>query len=973
MTPPQRRPLAEIATETGVPVPCAGNLPLDMGDPEFVWFVDEGAVDLFLVEHQDGVAQSAPQHLFRAAAGQFLPGVTPQVEHTTLSLVAKGLPGTVLRRLPADSLAAAGSAELAEHVNTWLMEISAVLSRDVADRPRADVLIEAGEVSTASAGTVVARRGVAWVPVAEGAGLFLGLIDPAENGPDDCGASGVVALTPSTWISLTEEVQLSARSSETLAEDGHLLTALAEFHAVALTLERLNRRLAIVDQANLERARATSRRTDEDSARHRLFDLYDLGEKPIAGAGKTALIEALEIIGHHEGIDFRWPARMEASDTAAILGNVLDASGVRARRVRLVRDDKWWIGNSGAMLAFRADDGRPVVLLPGVLGHYQEVDPGARRSIRMTAVRADTLRSDAWLFYRPLASTSAGLGDLLRLAGKGLNIDLARYVMAGLFGGLAMLLPALVLGFVADEVIPGGEPGPLYVATTALAVVALLGALLQVLQGMALMRLEGRVASRVEAAFWDRLLRLPPSFLQRYPTGDLALRGMTFQTLRDTVQGVVANAVLSIVFLSPAFILIFFYDVALGCATVAFGIVSLVATVALGVRQVTPHGREVQAVRRLAGRLFQLINGISALRIERAEGSAFAVWARDYREQKQAELKRGTFEDHLQALSSSLPFLAGAVLFAATTLADRETIDAGDFLIVYTVFLVFQTAVTRLGASFGAVAAVMPALDQVRPLLAESPETSVDGEMVETLGGDIAFDHVNFRYDADGPLILDDVSIHARPGEFVAIAGESGAGKSTLFRLALGLEQPSSGAVYYDGRDLKHLNIKQLRRRIGAVPQDVRLHPEDVWDNIVGDDEDATEEYAWRAARLAAVDHAISAMPMGMLTCVGTGASVTSGGESQRIVIAHALLRNPRILLLDEATNWLDNDSQATVMRNLASLTSTRIVIAHRLSTLRQADRIYVMRAGKVVQEGSFAELVATEGAFRTLVRRQLA
>jgi len=285
---------------------------------------------------------------------------------------------------------------------------------------------------------------------------------------------------------------------------------------------------------------------------------------------------------------------------------------------------------------------------------------------------------------------------------------------------------------------------------------------------------------------------------------------------------------------------------------------------------------------------------------------------------------------------------------------------------------VFQAAVARLGASFGAVAAIMPAFNQVRPLLAEPPETSVDGEMVETLGGDIVFDHVSFRYEPDGPLILDDVSIRARAGEFVAIAGESGAGKSTLFRLALGLDAPSGGAVYYDGRDLRHLNVKQVRRRIGAVPQAVRLHPEDVWDNIVGDDEDATVKDAWQAARLAAVDKEIAAMPMGMMTCVGASAGVTSGGESQRIMIAHALLRNPRILLLDEATNWLDNESQARIMQNLGRLTSTRMVIAHRLSTLRQADRIYVMQAGRVVQEGSFTDLVESEGVFRNLVRRQM-
>ena len=266
----------------------------------------------------------------------------------------------------------------------------------------------------------------------------------------------------------------------------------------------------------------------------------------------------------------------------------------------------------------------------------------------------------------------------------------------------------------------------------------------------------------------------------------------------------------------------------------------------------------------------------------------------------------------------------------------------------------------------------MPAFDQIRPFLSETPETSSEGELVESLGGEVVFDHITFRYDPEGPLILDDVTIRANPGEFVAIAGESGAGKSTIFRIALGLDHPSSGAVYYDGRDLRHLNLKQVRRKIGAVPQDLQLHPEDVWDNIVGDREGVTSDVAWTAAKAASVDRDIMRMPMGMLTCVG-GGGLTSGGESQRIVIAHALIETPRVMLLDEATNWLDNDNQARVMDNLASLRSTRIVIAHRLSTLRQADRIYVMQAGKVVEVGTFETLMEVGGVFRDLVRRQVA
>ena len=969
MASPKPPLLGELATESGVSVPCAGNLPLRLDDHKFAWFIEQGAVDLFLVETKEGAEQSAPQHLLRADAGRLLPGVAPQAGPTTLGLIAKGLPGTQLRRLPVSSLTVISKAELAGHVDAWLTDLSVMLGRDVLHRPHPDELLEPDQVRQTDGGTVSARRGVVWVSgLAPGEGLYLGLTDAGDTG------SHAIPLTPDSWLTLMGPTSLTACSSEALAREDRLLPALAHFHATALSLERLNRSLAVADQVNLERARASNRRDDEEGARRHLFNLYGLlRDEEGAEVSGTALRETLMVIGRCEGIDFKWPPRQDATDSTPKLDEILDVSGVRARQVRLSEKDRWWTSDSGTMLGYRKDDGQPVALVPGLFGSYRAVDPVQQRTTRITSANVGSFHAEAWLFYVPLNAAGAGLHDLFRIAKTGAMTHLVRFMGAGLLAGLILLLPAVVLGYITDEVIPSGETGLLYLACAALAAFALIGALAHIFQGMALMRLEGRAVSRIEAAFWDRMLRLPPSILHRYPAGDLAMRGMTFQQLRDAGQSVIANTVLSVIFLLPVFFLIFFYDTALGTITSAFAVASLVVTVALGVRQIAPHGRVIRVVHRLAGRLFQLINGISKLRVDGAEGSAFAVWAREYREQKNAELELGTFEGHLQAFGAALPLLAGAVLLLAVTMLERNTLAVGDFLVVYVVFLVFQSAVARLGESFSAVAAILPAFDQVRPLLDEAPETSVYGEPVQNLGGEIVFDQVSFRYDPNGPLILDNVSIRARPGEFIAIAGESGAGKSTLFRLALGLDHPSSGAVYYDGRDLKHLNVKQLRRKIGAVPQDVQLHPEDVWDNIIGDYEGASEEDAWEAARTAAVDKEIKAMPMGLMTCVGASASVTSGGESQRIMIAQALIRNPRILLLDEATNWLDNESQARVMANLAGLTSTRLVIAHRLSTLRQADRIYVLRAGRVVQAGAYEELMASEGVFRDLVRRQLA
>ena len=969
--PPRFTSIAELAKRAGKACPCAGNLPVPLDDADHVWFIARGSVDLFLVEFRDRVEQASPQHLLRREAGELLPGVAPDSEgngkETSLGLLAKGLPDTLLMRLPASLLHEVDPAELAQQTDTWLQAVTETLSRFVGSTPRPTALAEPGVTRSLESCILSVRQGVVWVSVpSHGTGLYMDMVEP------DAGDRGeaLVPLTRTSWLAFHAGVTVSGTSTRALAEQGALLPALATFHAAAFALERLNRQLAVVDDTNLERARIASRRTAERDARQRLFNIYDM---PIGDdAGDTALADALKIIGRHQGIDFRIPPR-QASGSPPGLTDILDASGVRTRRVRISPDDTWWRGDSSAILAFRAADDRPVVLLPGLFGHYREIDPANGRSVRVTTKRAAGLKAEAWMFYRPLPSRPVKPADLLGIAFRGSAADLARLTVTGLSGGLIKLLPALALGLVAHQATAGGSAGVLYAVAVALAGFGLLGALLHLLQGTVLMRLEGRSASRVEAAFWDRLMRLPPAVLRRQPTGDLAMSGMTFQNVRDGLQGIVADSLLSILFFAPVLGVVFFYDAFLGLVVLAFSLLSLLVTVVLGLRQIAPQGRMISAARRVTGRLFQIVGGIAKLRVESAEGSAFAIWAEDYRRQKRAELEFHGLEEHSRAFGAALPFLAAAVLLIAVAAPGTRALPVGDFLVVYTVFIAFQSAVTRLGESIGTIAAMVPAFAQMRPLLAAVPEAGEEGALVEHLGGEILFDHVSFRYEPEGPLVLDDVTIHVRPGEFVAIAGESGAGKSTLFQLALGIDLPTSGAVYYDGRDLKHLNLKQVRRMIGTVPQAVRLHPQDIWDNIVAHHEGARPEEVWKAARAAEIEHGIKAMPMGMMTMVGSSSSVLSGGESQRVTIARSLVGNRRIMLLDEATNWLDNDSQAEVMQNLALLTTTRIVIAHRLSTLEQADCIHVLKAGKIVESGSFSELMDVDGVFRNLVRRQIA
>ena len=967
--------IGEIALSRGEAFAGGGNRPIQLSDPETVWYVVRGAVDVFVARRSGDEAPSDFTQLLRVGAGRLIFGTAREEDGAPEVCVAKGLPGAELRRVPRAALAGPRTAgPLAGQIDAWITDFAAAIARAVTPRPRPERFLAAGrDLGLVRESVLAARRGVVWASSPAGEAAFLGAGGPAGDGP------GFVPVTADSWITLFRPSRLVTTSSEALDARGLLFAALAEFHRLALSAYALNQRLMLVDAANLQRTQARHRRRGEEQARRGLFSVLDSRRAP-AGDEESALPAVLERIGGHEGIRFRFPRRRETGG-APDLAAIQRASGVRARRIRLAADDRWWLGDSGALLAFRRGPGErgsgsprpPVALIPRGSGRYRLFDPETGRSERVDADVARGLAPEAWFFYRPLPPDEAvRSGALARFAFRGLPGALAGFLLAALLGGLLMLTPPVLLGALVERVIPSGSGWQLLQVSLALVLLAVLAALLQTLQGTALMRLEALSAARVGAAVWDRLLGLPRRFFRRFAAGDLALRAMVFQELRDQVSGVAANALLSVIFLLPTFVLLFLYDARMGWLGLGLGLLTLGVTLAVGILQLPLHRRRFAILRRLSGKLLQLLNGVGKLRSTGSEGIGFAVWAAGYREQKETELRLAGLSGHLVAFLSAAPLLAAAAVFAAAAPGGSPAMPIGDFITVHAAFMVFYAAVAGLGGSFSAVAAVLPAFRQAEPILEAAPGSGPAGETPPEPSGDVRLDHLSFRYAEDGPLVLQDVSIHARVGEFVAVVGESGAGKSTLLRLAIGLETPAAGAVYYDGRDLGRLDARAVRSRIGMVTQDASLQPGTVLDNIIGLSGELTEADAWRAAKLAAVEEDIAALPMRMQTIAGDGSPMFSGGQIQRIMLAAALVRDPSVLFLDEATNWLDNRSQARVMEHVAGLAVTRFVSAHRLSTIRLADSIHVLQDGRVVQTGTFDDLMETEGPFRELVRRQI-
>ncbi len=967
MSPKDR--LLEVAVSQGERFIGGGNRPIRLTDPGVLWFVVKGSVDVFATQfRKDGIPTNF-KHMLRAGPGRLL---FPLIDgNGSIILVAKGLPDSELRRIPLSALSGTElGAQIVEQANAWIVELSESIVRDVTYRPRIDRNLAPGSVEKAGPGAAIsAQHGVVWISSREGDLQYLGTEDLDSSG------SGLVPITTSSWIIQGHTAAVSAVSTTSLSRDGRLISALMEFNRLAMGAGLTNRKLLLADVSNLQTASALHRERSEERARQNLFSVLG-GDLPHEDDG-SALLRALEWIGRHEAIRFQAPKTITgsgSSESETTLEDIISSSGVRSRRVALRNRHRWWLTDSGAMLARLREDGAPVALIPGASGRYRMHDPRSTRSVPVNALTAAALYTNAYFFYRPLPIVRPRKAStLFGLAFNGGWADLVRLVGAGFLSGLAKLAPAVLLGAIVSWVLPSGNVGMLIMITLAMALLGVTLALLQMVKGTALMRLEGRAAARISAALWDRILTLRPAFFRRFTVGDLGSRAMGFQQLRDQVSGIVVGALLSIIFLLPTFALLFIYDVALGWLGLAVGIFSLGVTLNLGLRQLPHYRRLLAASRMVTGVLLQLISGVARLRVSGAEASAFAMWATNYREQKRNEMKVGALNEHLIAFTSAAPYLAIAGLMAVALYCSEHGLSVGSFLAVFAAFMIFYTAITQFGLSFSAIAAIVPTVEQAAPIIAERPRRAIADTSILELQGYIRIDHATFRYTEDGPIILQDVSLHARPGEFIALVGESGSGKSTLLRLALGLESPISGAVYYDGHDLERINRRSVRNGVGMVVQDASLRPQTVLDNIIGTGDDLTMEDAWRAARLALVDEDILAMPMGMYTITAEGSSAFSGGQVQRIMLAAALVRNPSVLLLDEATNWLDNESQARVMEEIEKLSVTRIASAHRLSTIRRADRIYVLHQGRIVQQGSFDDLMAEEGIFRNMALRQIA
>ena len=655
------------------------------------------------------------------------------------------------------------------------------------------------------------------------------------------------------------------------------------------------------------------------------------------------------------------------TDMNEVLEYLLRPSGFMRRTVEL--ENGWYRDAIGAMLGTRKDDGSVVALIPTGINGYSFYDRKLGKTVRINRKNQDMIERNAIAFYKPFPLSKMTIGSLLKYIVQQISVsDIVPLALAMLAAtGIGLLTPWLN-NYLFTYVITSGSASVL-VGTAIFMVSASISIILFTsIRSLLITRIGTKLNLSVEAATMMRVLSLPPDFFKDYSAGELSNRanyitGLCSQ-IADMFMTTGMTSVLSIAYVFQ----IFAYAPALVAPALLITLLTLTFTIIRIIAQMKITRQRMEHASKEMGLSYQMISGIQKIKLSRAEQRAFAKWGKLYAKGAKLLYDPPIFLKISSVITLAVSLFGTIIMYA---LAIKTHVSVAEYYAFNSAYGMVNSAFFALAGIATGLAQIRPALEMAKPIMEAEPEISVEKQVVTRLSGGIELSNVTFRYTDDMPAVLDDLSLKIRPGQYVAVVGKTGCGKSTLMRIMLGFETPQKGAVYYDGRDIKKLDLKSLRRKIGAVMQNGKLFTGDIFSNITISAPWLTLDDAWDAAEIAGMAEDIRNMPMGMHTLISEGQGGVSGGQRQRLLIARAVAPKPKILMFDEATSALDNITQKQVSEALDRMKCTRIVIAHRLSTIRQCDRIIVLDHGKIVEDGTYEELIESDGFFAELVARQ--
>ena len=634
-------------------------------------------------------------------------------------------------------------------------------------------------------------------------------------------------------------------------------------------------------------------------------------------------------------------------------------------------NDKYEPEEKAPLLIFTIINNMPVVLFP-LKKHkgyyYKNYETG--KKVVFEASFIHRLELEAYSFYRPLPTNKrATVKEYIKYISKSVRpIDVILLLLfSALASAVGLLVPYLTKELTGG-VVQSKEMNQFIIISIYVVAAATALLLVNAIKGFVNSRIAIKIEKSVSGATMMRVLTLPASFFKKYNTGELAARFSSVTSL--------ANIIISSVFMTLVTVIMSFaylfqligFAPQLILPVILILLASSSFTVATSFIQKKYTTKNLQLNSKEAGVTYEMINGIQKIRLSGSEKRVFSKWANAYSQTAKVRYNPPLALKLAPAISMLITLVGNVVLYYV---AAFNNIDVGSYMAFTTSYGVLSGAFISLTQDVSIFFTIQPLFDMARPILETEPESNQGKITLKGIKGDIVMKDISFKYEDNGPLILNKLSLNIKEGEYLAIVGQTGCGKSTLVRLLLGFEEPLEGDITVDGINIKDIDLTSLRRSIGTVMQNGTLFHADIFSNIIISSPGLKEEDAWAAAEIANIADDIREMPMGMKTVISEGQGGISGGQKQRIMIARAIVHKPKILIFDEATSALDNKTQKSISESINRLNCTRIVIAHRLSTIKNADRIIMLEQGQIIEEGSYQQLIDKKGRFAELVDRQ--
>ena len=691
----------------------------------------------------------------------------------------------------------------------------------------------------------------------------------------------------------------------------------------------------------------------------RLRDALSLDE--IAG---SAIEEILKFY-HHKAKTEELPPQLKTVEEQ--IEYRMRPFGIMSRSVTL--DDGWYRHAVGAMLGTLKEDGSAAALIPGRFSGYVLKNLRTGKQIRLNGKTEKLLDKEAVCFYESFPQKALTVADLVRFMIGQLSISdiVVYFVLMGVSTALGLLAP-MITKWLFSSVIVSGDLQMLISLAVFMICYSISQLCFNVFRSLTNSRIGIKQDIAVQAAVMSRILSLPPAFFKKYSAGEMAQRSGYVQALCSVLFHSIGMTGLTTLFSFVYIGQIFMFAKALVAPSLLITAATLLLSLAVSFAQTGIARKAMEQSARTSGLTYSTITGIQKVKVTGAEKRMFSRWAREYAKDAQFAYDPPMFLKLNDTIRLVVSLAGTLILYAA---AIKNHVSVADYYAFNASYGMVSAAFISLSSIVITIANIRPALGMAKTVMEAVPELHEEKENVADLTGSIELSHVSFRYDEKSPYVINDLSLAIRPREYVAIVGPTGCGKSTLMRLLLGFETPQKGMITYDRKDITRLDLQSLRRKIGSVMQNAELLPADIYSNIVLTAPQLSVEKAWEAAEIAAIADDIRQMPLGMNTVITEGAGGISGGQKQRLLIARAVAPDPKILIFDEATSALDNVTQKKVSEAIDSMKCTRIVIAHRLSTIRHAGRIIYLDGGRIVEDGTYEELMAENGLFAKLVERQ--